>query len=212
MFKRSIALLVAVLTIFSLCSCSLFGKEEEVTEPSTEFTTEWTTEWTTEETTVEESSTESVSVHDCATQGHLWAGATCRAPKTCTVCGLTEGSKVDHSYRAATCTSAQRCRYCGLTKGSALGHTYNDAGKCTRCGASKTIAEAKTASTNSQTPPAASPEPVSSAATSPARPTSTTMRPPPAISPRPAATAVRPPVLHSGIRCPAAFAPARAAR
>ena len=45
--------------------------------------------------------------------GHKWSAATCTAPKTCTSCGTTEGSK--------------------------LGHNAGSNGKCTRCGEKITI-------------------------------------------------------------------------
>ena len=55
--------------------------------------------------------------------GHKWADATCTTPKTCTVCGETEGEMLAHTEeiipgKAATCTEA------GLTEGK----------KCSVCG------------------------------------------------------------------------------
>lgn len=40
-----------------------------------------------------------------------------------------------HSYSAATCTSPKTCRICGKTEGTAAGHSYDTAGTCTKCGA-----------------------------------------------------------------------------
>ena len=55
--------------------------------------------------------------------GHKWVDATCTTPKTCTVCGETEGEMLAHTEeiipgKAATCTEA------GLTEGK----------KCSVCG------------------------------------------------------------------------------
>ena len=70
------------------------------------------------------------------TIAHNWTDATCTAPKTCSACGVTEGSALAHSMRnvapkTATCTEAgynlhQACRNCDYTENKteypALGH------------------------------------------------------------------------------------------
>jgi len=38
--------------------------------------------------------------------GHSWASATCTAPKTCTACGMTEGTSLSHSFGADDVCSA----------------------------------------------------------------------------------------------------------
>ena len=58
---------------------------------------------------------------------HDWKDATCTAPKTCSVCGATEGSALGHSWKDATCTEPKTCSACGATEGEALGHTWKDA-------------------------------------------------------------------------------------
>lgn len=72
-----------------------------------------------------------------ATEGepaaHTFADATCAAPKTCTVCGATEGEATGHSFADATCGAAKTCTVCGATEGQALGHSFTQ-GKCARCG------------------------------------------------------------------------------
>ena len=54
--------------------------------------------------------------------GHQWADATCTAPKTCTVCGETTGSPSKHDWMKATCESPKTCSVCGETAGEPLGH------------------------------------------------------------------------------------------
>ncbi len=72
--------------------------------------------------------------------GHTWKPATCQAPKTCSACGLTEGSVESHKYTTYTlstnamCGSNAKetafCDYgCGRTdtreiSGTALAHSY----------------------------------------------------------------------------------------
>ena len=74
--------------------------------------------------------------------GHTWAEATCTAPKTCSVCGATEGAALGHTPGAAAdCTNAQTCTVCGTELKAALGHTAGaeatctTAQTCTVCGA-----------------------------------------------------------------------------
>lgn len=72
--------------------------------------------------------------------GHTWTPATCQAPKTCSSCGLTEGSAVTHKYTTYTLSSNAMCGIkaqetascdygCGTTdtreiSGTALVHSY----------------------------------------------------------------------------------------
>ncbi|MBO5836451.1 MAG: leucine-rich repeat protein, partial [Oscillospiraceae bacterium] len=76
---------------------------------------------------------------------HIYAAATCTAPKTCTVCGVTEGVPLAHDCYAATCTEPEFCKDCGAIESPALGHDYKAAtctspASCNRCG--KTIGTA----------------------------------------------------------------------
>ena len=64
---------------------------------------------------------------------HNFKDATCTEPKTCKVCGATEGAALGHSFKDATCTDAKICEVCGTKEGSALGHDFQS-GACTRCG------------------------------------------------------------------------------
>lgn len=59
-----------------------------------------------------------------AALGHVYTEATCLEPKICTVCGKTEGSALAHDYAPATCTEPETCIVCGETNGKALGHKY----------------------------------------------------------------------------------------
>ena len=95
---------------------------------------------------------------------HNWIGATCTAPKTCSLCGATDGEANGHTEeivagKAATCTEAgltdgKKCSVCGETTVEqtaivALGHTeetvagtpatcteagMTDGKKCSVCG------------------------------------------------------------------------------
>ena len=59
--------------------------------------------------------------------GHKWSNATCDAPKTCSVCGATEGAALGHKWDDATCDAPKTCSVCKATEGAALGHKWDDA-------------------------------------------------------------------------------------
>ncbi len=54
---------------------------------------------------------------------HDYACATCITPKTCTLCGNTEGTALGHSWEDVTCTTPKTCSVCGSTEGEPLGHS-----------------------------------------------------------------------------------------
>ena len=70
---------------------------------------------------------------------HDWQDATCDAPRTCSICGRTEGEKLEHDWQDATCEDPETCALCGKTRGKANGHNWEEATctsaeRCTRCG------------------------------------------------------------------------------
>ena len=78
--------------------------------------------------------------------GHTWQPATCDKPKTCTVCGLTEGYILGHSWQLADCDHPAICTSCNASTGEALGHAYDDGldGTCNRCGIHRETTENRT--------------------------------------------------------------------
>ena len=58
---------------------------------------------------------------------HEWKDATCTDPKTCSLCGVTEGEKLGHTWVDATCDAPKTCSVCKTTEGSALEHQWEDA-------------------------------------------------------------------------------------
>ncbi len=76
---------------------------------------------------------------------HIWTPASCSKPETCSICGKTRGSPLEHQWIAASCTEPKTCAECGKTEGIALGHIWRDATctepkKCIRCGKTSGIA------------------------------------------------------------------------
>lgn len=74
---------------------------------------------------------------------HEWTEATCTEPKTCSLCGETEGKPLGHTWEEATCTEPKTCAVCGITSGRANGHDWENATasspkKCKVCGLTET--------------------------------------------------------------------------
>ena len=72
-------------------------------------------------------------------QEHTWQDASCTEPKTCTVCGETEGEALGHDWIPADCTTARTCARCGELSGSPKGHKWQAADcehpkTCSVCG------------------------------------------------------------------------------
>lgn len=59
--------------------------------------------------------------------GHTWKDADCLNPKVCTVCKATEGEALGHTWKDADCLNAKVCSVCSLTEGEALGHDWLEA-------------------------------------------------------------------------------------
>lgn len=47
---------------------------------------------------------------------HRWNNATCTEPRTCSICGKTEGEPLGHKWNSATCVKPQICKVCKETK------------------------------------------------------------------------------------------------
>ena len=59
--------------------------------------------------------------------GHRWQEATCLAPQICQICGQTQGETVDHGWVDASCVAPRGCRWCHVTEGDILDHTWEKA-------------------------------------------------------------------------------------
>jgi thiol-disulfide isomerase/thioredoxin len=67
---------------------------------------------------------------------HTWTMADCLLPKTCSVCGATEGEALGHNWKEADCTRPKTCLSCGITEGELGNHNYVNK-TCTNCGVSE---------------------------------------------------------------------------
>lgn len=100
--KRKIILLVtmaSVIVLFIGCGQTAGDTQEEISS-------------VTESSTVEE--------NVCENNSHVWVEATCEAPKTCSVCGETEGDALEHILTEATYIDAPTCEVCGAVVGEKL--------------------------------------------------------------------------------------------
>lgn len=69
---------------------------------------------------------------------HEWLNATCEEPRTCALCGQTDGSSLGHSWSFQGCESPEVCTRCG-TFGDIPGHnlteaSYDEPSYCVNCG------------------------------------------------------------------------------
>lgn len=67
-----------------------------------------------------------VTLNACGCE-HEWTEATCEAPRTCTLCGDTEGELGEHDFAEASCITPKKCKVCGTVEGEALGHDFAEA-------------------------------------------------------------------------------------
>lgn len=66
---------------------------------------------------------------------HQWQSATCLAPRTCTLCGTTEGKTRSHDWGSTACNAPAPCTVCGTMEGIELTHEWRDDCKiCIHCG------------------------------------------------------------------------------
>lgn len=110
------AILLSLLMLLFLCSCS----KETATQKN-------------ESTSAETSTEEHIKPEDRACN-HTWVAATCTAPSTCSICSETTGEAVGHTWTNATCTAPASCTVCGATGSNTAEHKYDKTGNCADCG------------------------------------------------------------------------------
>lgn len=104
--SRIIAMIMALVMVFALTACG--GEttpDATVNENPTELPTEAPT---------------TVPADICADMGHAWVDATCAAPKTCEICGETEGDALEHTWVDANYQAPKTCSVCNATEGEAI--------------------------------------------------------------------------------------------
>ncbi|MCD8240213.1 MAG: hypothetical protein LUB58_02305 [Oscillospiraceae bacterium] len=80
------------------------------------------------ETVQPETTVEIASVETASHTEHEWIEATCTVPKTCAVCGETEGEALGHSFAAANYQQPAVCTVCGETEGDVLPADFDTCG------------------------------------------------------------------------------------
>lgn len=65
------------------------------------------------------------------THTHSFSAATCTEPQRC-LCGATQGNALGHKWNEATCKAPKTCSVCNVTEGAIKDHIFKN-GKCTMC-------------------------------------------------------------------------------
>jgi len=75
----------------------------------------------------------SVLISGCGCK-HQWQDASCYAPRTCSLCGETEGKPRAHKWGNTACHEPEGCVYCGTLDGIELSHEWQeDCRICIHC-------------------------------------------------------------------------------
>lgn len=101
MLKKTISVCLALIMALSLTAC---GNANAPTAPTTE------------------------PDNVCDANGHTWVAATCLAPKTCSVCGETEGEPLEHTWVDANYQQPKTCSVCKVTVGEPLVTYFTESG------------------------------------------------------------------------------------
>ena len=137
MFKKALALLLAVSALLTLCSCSLVDMfkpaDEETTETTMpETTTELNTDWYTE-TWTELSTTEPADGVPVVQPYRGGTGSNTNRQSGVQTTKKPVGTQItcDHVFADATCSKPRTCVKCGLEKGKPNKHNFA-AATCTK--------------------------------------------------------------------------------
>lgn len=113
-FVLLITVLMAMTMLFTSCDETAPSTQDNGTSPSE--TTQCEHNYTSKVTTEATCSKDGVKTFTCSVcndsytesiaAGHKWTNATCKAPKTCYICKLTEGDALGHTTDNGTC---RRC-------------------------------------------------------------------------------------------------------
>lgn len=96
--KKIVLTILGIVLALSITACG--NTKEKVEENDNDDWQEMSTESKEEVKEKEKSS--------CELNGHSWSEATCKTPKTCTECGITEGESKEHDVD----TETGRCKIC----------------------------------------------------------------------------------------------------
>lgn len=104
MKKKLVSISLVLLMLSSLTACSLIPNVGNSEEDNGDIV----------------ASTEDTSGNQTEVCDHQWIEATCTEPKTCSICGITEGDPLGHDFAPATVDSPKKCRVCGIEEGDKI--------------------------------------------------------------------------------------------
>ena len=115
--KRLLLLFILFFSLAFLYSCDAEDVQKNE-ESSSSGTIESTISGTTDVTEPVVSGSVTEEANPCV---HDFAKATCKAPKTCTLCGVTDGEPLEHSWKGPFCNLPVHCSVCGYSESEELG-------------------------------------------------------------------------------------------
>lgn len=114
MKKKLLMLLLSTSMVFSVMACGATSEDEDDTK------SEKDKDDSSKDKKNKKDKDEEEEVDICEEEGHDFEEATCQAPKTCKVCGETEGEPLEHEWGLRTVDSAKTCSICGETDGEPI--------------------------------------------------------------------------------------------
>lgn len=118
MKKKLLMLLLSTSMVFSMMACGETSDEGDDTKTEKDKGDDSKDKKDKKNKKDKDEEVEEVDV--CAENGHDFEDATCQAPKTCKVCGETEGEALEHEWGLRTVDSAKTCSLCGETEGEPI--------------------------------------------------------------------------------------------
>ncbi len=81
--------------------------------------------------------------------GHYWAKATCTAPSVCSTCGKRDNEPLGHKWGPSSCTTSASCSVCSAVK-APEGHMYDSPcdSDCNSCAEPRAVKHADTDANN----------------------------------------------------------------